>query len=265
MRLKKSFVLLLILLISVPLLAGLAHSASTPTIYVNVSDDGIIVDGYGWTHNLQVFICYDTPDASHMVATAPVDNTGYFHVTFPKPTTSFVGTHTIFAIQGLRQATAMYNVQTTLPPDDRLLNPLNIINNYLQSNVGSKLTSMDSKLDSIEEKIDNSKATQILYYDVASGQINPGSGYARRYTADKPVLFTVSVHVNNLDGTESLDILNGYFTIERFEASGSSFETGTITFASTKFSLVYDASNGFDWTMQVMVQGMPGTIITVEE
>lgn len=143
-HLKKSIVVLLILLISVPLLAGIAHSASPPTIYATGgSGNSVLVQGISWTPSAGVAIYWDTEDANHKVAQVMTDYGGSFYVNFPLEN-QIVGVHTVVAVQGSRRATTTFNVGTTSPPDDRLLNPINSINNFLQNNIGSKLTSIDT-------------------------------------------------------------------------------------------------------------------------
>lgn len=271
MRLKKSIVVLLILLISVPLLAGIAHSASPPTISASGgSGSDARVQGSSWTPNAAVTIYWDTEDANHKVAQVMTDYGGSFYVNFPLEN-QIVGVHTVIAVQGSRRATTTFNVGTTSPPDDRLLNPINSINNFLQNNIGSKLTSIDSKLNGIEDKLDNSATQMLRYYNAMYSFKSPGSTAPISIETDKPAVFIVSIALNFLDGSDKLQIFllsspGAGNVLEKFDVTtGGDFQSKEFTSAGYGILLTAETHNQLTVTWTVMVQGTPGTVVTVSD
>lgn len=145
MHLRKSFVVLLILLISVSFFAILVHSATPPTLTATQNGNGVTVRGSMWTANALVTLYLDVVDASHKVAQVLTDYSGSFTATFPIDGT-ILGTHNVTAVQETTQTTAPCVVGVTSPPDDRLLNPILAISNLL-GNVNTEVQKIEAKLD----------------------------------------------------------------------------------------------------------------------
>ena len=318
MHVRKSLTLVLVVLISVSLFATLVYAVTKPAISVQSSAGGVTVQGNYWLNNVPVSIYVDVEDASHKV-TQTTPFYGNLYASFPIDGIAF-GTHTVIAVQGATKAMATFDLCSTSPPDDRLLNPINGIASLLQdgisnqlqtvisvvtninsavgsienkldvggsfynfvntwfgnidskiSDVGDRVSDVESKLYDIEQKVDGSEATQILaYYDgnyvvtdevVGTGPVLVPNTHI--YT-DKPVLFTVSISVSGLTGSDLYILQSNSIEISRFSASGGNWQRESVTFGGDYMSV--DVIPGtdisfFDW--HILVQGAPGTVVTV--
>lgn len=128
----------------------------------------------------------------------------------------------------------------------------------------------------IDNKIDSLNATQILAYYEGSYQwstdepiVLPGT----HISADKPVLFTISVSVYSIDGDEYVAIQDPSTPGQEFwvkvwySTDASQYESlrDTTTFPGTGMKmLVYEFGDYISVFWRVMVQGTPGTVVTVE-
>ncbi len=132
----------------------------------------------------------------------------------------------------------------------------------------------------IEEKIDDSSATQILAFYEGEYQVNEGIYVpipGTEIEADKPVRFTVSLHLVSVELTDRVriwvpphgDPQISYMEIRSFDASGGLEQRDTVTFAATLMEVQVAAIDpqsvsgiGIKW--KIMVEGSPGTIVTVQ-
>lgn len=203
MRLKKSFVVLLVLLISLTTLAGVVRSLPVPLILASTTATGVKVQGSGWTANTVVTLYFDVIDANHKVCEATTDYSGSFVASFPLAGT-VEGTHTVTAIQGAMLATAAFTVGSTSPPDDRILNPILAISSNLSS-IAAKLNVVDAEVKAIEAKLDAGGSFYNFvngwFYNVSSNlnsYFNTVNGKLNNVKVEQVIEGTVHINFYNL-------------------------------------------------------------------
>jgi hypothetical protein len=243
MSLKKRYGLLFVLLLVPLVLVGVVRSVGPPEIHLSAGSSSVYVYGSGWQANTNVPIYYDMIDANHMVALATTSYHGSFQVSIPTDYIPTVGFHTIIAGWSFGPtATADYQVQTTSPPDDRLLNPilaiqnkLNDVGNEIQAvetkldaggsfynfvdtwfgtvdnkldTVDGKLDTIDGKVDTVEDKVDAVDAEQMLYSGHNHTSIdNLGDNIVVRVETSKTAKFTVTYYAAWTNSLDSVDLV----------------------------------------------------------
>lgn len=301
MRLKKSFVALLVLLISVSSLAAIVRSLPVPSLIASTTATGVKVQGSGWTANAAVTLYYDVMDDSHKVCETTTDYSGSFTASFPLAGTT-EGTHKVFAVQGATLTQVTFNVGSTSPPDDRLLNPILAIQNNLaaigtnlafyynnlQTSLGTINTEVNSwfsnidknlqgNFSNIEGKQDNS-ATQMLYFHsdsvIVDGQPNNPLGKTVVISANKHAVFIFAVQVVFVDTpgdevTFTLETVPTNVFLADFLPGGGRQQLKQFTVAGDAVAFNAVAAdvplNNVIVVYSVMVEGTPGTTVTLTE
>jgi hypothetical protein len=290
MRLKKSFGLLMVLLILPLAFAGIARSTAAASLTLAPMSGGVYASGNGWTPNGVVTFYFDSQNAAHMVTTVKASSAGSFNfVAIPIGSNVALAPHTIIAVQGANMATATYTPSSVSPPDDRLLNPILAIQNSLGA-VEGKIDAIEDKLDSggsfytfvgswfttTNTKIDAiSKAEQLLFQESRSISSSGLNDYVTSiYTADassKPAacVYTITYYVNYANALDYIHVyvdhnnqrpqFPGY--IIGHDGAGVFQQTGT--FAASSMEIWIDTVNpgGLVW-WSVTVEGAPGTVVT---
>ena len=132
LRLKKSYGLALVLLLVPLLLVGVAQSLNPPALTIYVTAGGVSASGYGWTPKAPVSFYFDLEDAVHMLASVVASASGsFYNVYLPTGVNVQFGAHSIIAVQGFTRVSVPYNTGAVAPPDDRLLNRLNEVEEKL--------------------------------------------------------------------------------------------------------------------------------------
>jgi hypothetical protein len=288
MRVKKSFGLLLVLLVVPLAFAGIARSTAAASLTISPASGGLYASGNGWTPNVLVTFYFDTEDVAHVVTTVKASSAGSFGLLYLAIGNNVAyGPHTVIARQGANLATATYNPSSVNPPDDRLLNPILAINtevgkieakldsggsffefvNQWFNHLDAKVSDVGDKVDAVEDKLDDA-AVILGYYQ--GHQLLVSSGTVIRIAADKPVLFVVSLRADNLDGADYAYVwkdreAGSYAFVVYLTSADAPYPHESVTFAGRAMEIGAGVASGTVdiWDYNVMVMGMPGTVLTV--
>lgn len=235
----------------------------TPTS--GTCDTNITIKGSGWIAYAPIGIFWDTEDQNHMICETKANSNGYFSVTLPSMKGATLGQHTIIVNHldaSPKRATSTFTVYATSVPDDRPL-----------QDIEQRLDAIESKLDDIPSGTDqSSNATQILACYSGFAEWKPHNATCLQWiSADKPVLFTVSLQVMDLSGDEKVSVDVGipgsgiFFAAKTFTAVDGATQSGAYTVGGEAMGIytgwLYDADSiRVIWT--VIVQGSPDTHVS---
>lgn len=177
-------------LVSSLILVGLVSSSNGgPKITVSpmwgTGDSKIDIKGIHWVPGQPVVLYWDEQDMLHAIANATVDKSGEFKVHDLTVEGSYIGPHTVIAVQGLSMATATYTMKATTTPDDRILSSLQTNFTTILDNVTAiegKLDNATSGLPGIQTnltKIDTDANNHPGFYSNQGSWYNRNMGYGQ--------------------------------------------------------------------------------------
>jgi hypothetical protein len=153
------------------------------------------------------------------------------------------------------------------------VSPIQKILGILQNQILPSVNELNNKVDTLQSEVANS--TVILqYYNIGHLIDEPNQAYVIRVNTDAPVLLTLSVCLRHMstDDHSYADVLpGGAQLIYNFWGTDGEVQYGSNTFAGEGVVIVVNNDvvdpndYGIEFSMTLMVQGKPGTQVTLKE